>query len=176
MNDESHHIRSTDSQIKLTLMLRSSLRDYCDAYILMSGTLIVTESAADGGNNNIQVVSKNVAPFTNCIREIINTQTDIAIDIDVVMPMYNLIEYCNNYSKTSKRLWQFYRDKPSLTDSGAVVNFLGDSALFKLKQKIAGWTGDGFTKNVEIMVPLKYLSNFWKALEMHLLIMKLTSF
>ena len=97
MNDESHQIRSTDSQIKLTLMLRSSLRDYCDAYILMSGTLIVTESAADGGNNNIQVVSKNVAPFTNCIREIINTQTDIAIDIDVVMPMYNLIEYCNNY-------------------------------------------------------------------------------
>ena len=52
------------------------------------------------------------------------------------MPMYNLIEYCNNYSKTSKR--QFYRDKPSLTDSGAVVNFLGNSALFKLKQKIAG--------------------------------------
>ena len=90
------------------------------------------------------------------------------------MPMYNLIEYCNNYSKTSKR--QFYRDKPSLTDSGAVVNFLGNSALFKLKQKIAGWIGDDFTKNVEIMVPLKYLSNFWKALEIHLLIMKLISF
>ena len=81
-------------------MLRSSLCDYSDAYILLSGTIAVAEVAAGRGNNGLQVVFKNFAPFTNCISEINNTQIDNAIDIDVVMPMYNLIEYSDNYSKT----------------------------------------------------------------------------
>ena len=80
-------------------MIKSSLSDYSDAYILVSGTITVTELAAGGGNKNIQVVLKNCAPFTDCISEINNTQIDNAKDINVVMPMYNLIEYSNNYSK-----------------------------------------------------------------------------
>ena len=73
----------------------------------MSGTITVAALAADEGRNNIEVSFKNCAPFTNCISEINNTEIENAKDIDVVMPMYNLIEYNDNYSKTSGRLWQY---------------------------------------------------------------------
>ena len=89
--------------------------------------------------------------------EINNTQIDNSKDIDIVMPMYNLIEY-NNYSKTSGSLWHYYRDEPFL-DNGAIADLPGDnnnSALFKLKIKIAGRTGNDGTQNVKIRVPLKY--------------------
>ena len=85
-------------------MLRSSLCNYNDVYILVSGTITVSELAADEGNNSIQVVFKNCALFTHCISEINNTQIDNPKDIDVVMPMYNLTEYSHNYSKTSGSL------------------------------------------------------------------------
>ena len=108
INDESRGTYNTNSQIKSkTSMLRLSLCDYSDAYILVSGTITVAALAAGGRNNNIQVVFKNCTPFTNCISEINITQMDNAKDIDVVMPMYNLIEYSNNYSKTSGFLWQY---------------------------------------------------------------------
>ena len=85
------------------------------------------------------------------------------------MPMYNSIEYRDNYSKTSGSLWQYYRDEPALNNAGAPVNFPGNNALFKFKQKITGSTGDYGTKTVQIMVPLKCLSNFWRTLEMLLI-------
>ena len=75
------------------------------------------------------------APFTSRISEINNTKIDNATDIDVVMPMDNLIEYSNNYSKTSGSLWKYYRDEPALDDVGAFANFLVNSASFKFKQK-----------------------------------------
>ena len=87
------------------------------------------------------------------------TQIDHAKFIDVVMPMYNLIEYSDNYSKTSGSLWQYYRDDPNdnTTQSGS----------FKYNIKITGKTpADGNTKAVEIAVPLKYLSNFCRTLQM----------
>ena len=86
------------------------------------------------------------------------------------MPMYNLIEYSNNYSKTSGSLWQYYREEATFTDAAAVANFHANnnSDLFKFKQKIIGKTADGGTKDVEIMVPLKYLSSFWRTLEIPL--------
>ena len=116
-------------------MLRSSLYDYSDSYILVSGTIRVAELAAGGGNNNIQIVFKNCPPFTNCISEMNNTQIDNARDIDVVMPMYDLIEYSDNHSKTSGSLWQYYRDEPALTDADALNDFPGNSAsLTKNKQ------------------------------------------
>ena len=74
---------------------------------------------------------KNCTPFTNCTSEKNNTKIDNAKDIDVVMPKYNLIEYSNNYSKTSGSLWQCYRDEPTLTDAGAHSNFPGNSVSFK---------------------------------------------
>ena len=149
-------------------MLRSSLCEYSDAYILVSGTITVAQLAAGGGNQNIPVVFKTCAPFTNCISEISNTQIDNAEDIDAVRPMYNLVEYSDNYSKTSENVWQYYRDESALNDAGALANFPGNSASFKYKQKITDLRGDYGTKAVQILVPLRYLSNFWKTLEMPL--------
>ena len=77
------------------------------------------------------------------------------------MPMYNLIEYSDNYPKTSRSLWQYYKDVPN----GNLTN----SESFKYKVKITGNTPNNNTKDVEITVPLKYLSNFWRTLEMPLI-------
>ena len=78
--------------------------------------------------------------------------------------MYSLKEYIDNYSKTSGSLWQYYRDEPALTDSGAIANFHAsdNSALFKYKRKIADVIDNDSTINVEIMVLLTHLSNSWK--------------
>ena len=98
-NDDARGTYNTNSQTKFkTSMLKSSSCDYSDAHMLVSWPIIVAEVAAGGGNNSIQVVFKNCAPFTDCISKINNTQIDNAKDIDVVMPIYNL-EYSNNYSK-----------------------------------------------------------------------------
>ena len=170
INDESRGTYYTNCQVEFkTLMLRSSLCDDSDAYILVDGTIKVEALAAGEENNIIQEVFKNCAPFTNCITETNNTQIDNIKNVDVVLPMYTLIEYSDNYSKTLGSLWQYYRDEPALTDAGAVNNFPGKSASFKYKQKIIGSTGDDGTKNVAIIVSLKYLSNFWRTLEMPLI-------
>ena len=159
INDESRGTYNVNSHIKFkNTMLKYSLCDYSVAYILVKGTIAVNNTAAadaDSNNINKKVTFKNCASFTNCISEINNTQIGNAKDIDIVMPMYNLIEYSDNYSKTSRRLWQ-YCGKNNLTDS------------FNFKLKMTGQTGDDGTKNVKIMVPLKYLSNFWRTLEMPL--------
>ena len=89
-------------------MLKSSLCDYSDAYIHVKGTITVNNSAAasaDANNTNKKVIFKNCAPFTKCISEIYNTNIDDAKDIGIVMPMYNLIQYSDSYSKTSGILW-----------------------------------------------------------------------
>ena len=142
-------------------MLKSSLCDYSDAYILVKGTISVNNSAAAGAaanNTNKKVIFKNCAPFTNCISEINNTQIDNAKDIDIVLSMYNLIEYSDNYAKTTGSLWQYCKDIPvrNANANDAITEFtegnLTDSFNFKLK--ITGKTGNGGTKDVEIMVPL----------------------
>ena len=107
-------------------MLKSSFCDYSDAYILDKGTIAVNSTAAAGAdakNSNKKVIFKNCAPFTNCISEINNAQVDNAKDIDIVMPMYNLIEYSDTYSKTSGSLWQYCKDIPTIDNSNAIVNF-----------------------------------------------------
>ena len=87
------------------------------------------------------------------------------------MPMYNLIEYSDNYAKTTGSLWQYCKDIPALDANGEIVVFNMNNVTdsFNFKVKITGETGDDGTKNVEIMVPLKYLSNFWRTLEMPLI-------
>ena len=156
-------------------MLRSSLYDYSDACILVKGTIKVASippAAAKLNNNSKEVVFENYAPFTDCISKINNSQIDIAKCIDLIMPRYNLIECSNNYSKRLGSLWEYYRDELALPDAGTIKNFRvgdNDSALFKFKQKIAGKTADGGTKDVEIMVSLKYLSKFWRTLEIPLI-------
>ena len=156
-------------------MLRSSLCDYSDAYILVKGNITVNNTAAAGAdtnNNNKKVILKNCAPFTNCISRINNEQTDNAKYIDIVMPMYNLIEYSDNYSKTSGSLWQYCKDIPAVDNDGDIGFFNGtnDTDSFNFKSKITGQTNDdGEINGVKIMVPLKYLSNFWRILEMPLI-------
>ena len=102
------------------------------------------------------------------------------------MPMYNLIEHSDIYSKASGSLWKFYKDEPASENNGCIVDFPADinnsisnnnnnnnnnnsnnnnGILFKFKKKITGETGSDGTKNVNIMVPLKYLSNFWRTLK-----------
>ena len=94
------------------------------------------------------------------------------------MPMYNLIECSNAYSKTLGSLWQYHGDEPAIDNNSNIIDFPPDnnnSNSFKFKLKITGKTGNGGTKNVEIIVPLKYLSNFWRALgEMPLINCKIT--
>ena len=87
------------------------------------------------------------------------------------MPMYNLIEYSDDYLETLGSLWEYYRDEPALTDVGIIANFhaADNSASFKFKQKITGVTDDDGSKNVEIIVPLKYLTSFQRTLEMPLI-------
>ena len=155
-------------------MLKSSLCDYSDAYILVKGTISVNNTAAAGAavnNDDKKVIFKTCFPFTNCISEINNTQIDNAKDIDMVIPMYNLIEYSDNYAKTTGTLWQYYKDIPARNANNQTVEFtegnLTDS--FNFKVKITGQTDDDGTKDVQIMVPLKYLNNFWRTLEMPLI-------
>ena len=168
INDESRGAYNVKSQIKFkTTMLKSSLCDYSDAYILAKGRITIEGAGADAAARQADerdkgVAFKNCAPFTNCISEINNTQIDNAKDIDIVVPMYNLIEYSDNYAKTSGSLWQYFRDEPN--------DNVEDSESLKSKIKIPGETpNNNNVKDVEIMVLLKYLSNFWRTLEMPLI-------
>ena len=166
MNQEETY--NVNSQMKSkTTMLKSSLCDYSGAYILDKGKITVTVAGDDaaarqGDERDKGVAFKNCFPFTNCISGINNSQTDHCKDIDIVMPLYNLLEYSDNYAKTSGSVWQYYRDEPN--------DNLADSKSSKSKIKITGNTpNNGNEKDVDIMVPLKYLSNFWRTLEMTLI-------
>ena len=175
INDESRGVYNVNSQIKFkTTMLKSSLCDYSDAYILVKGIISVNNTAGAGvgaNNTNKKVIFKNCAPFTNCITEINNTQIDNAKDTDIVMSMYNLIEYSDNYAKTTGSLWQYCKDIPARNANNITENSTRDNTTdsFNFKAKITGQTGNNGTKGVEIMVPLKYLSNFWRTSEMPLI-------
>ena len=168
INDESRGTYNVNSQIKFkTTMLKSSLCDYSDAYIFVEGKITITGAGDDAAARQADqrgkgVAFKNCAPFINCITGTNNTQVDNAKDIDIVMPMYNSVEYSDNYAKPSGSLWQYYRDEPN--------DNLADSESFKSEIKITGETPVAANeKDVEIMVPLKYLSNFWRTLEMPLI-------
>ena len=175
INDESRGTYNVNSQTKFkTTMLKSSLCDSGDAYILVKGTISVNNTAGAGvavNNTNKNVIFKICAPFANCVSEINNTQIDNAKDIDIVMPMYNLIEYSDNYAKTTRSLWQYCKDIPALNANDEIIAFNKNNTTdsFNFKVKITGQSKDNGTKDVEIMVPLKYLSNFWRTLEMPLI-------
>ena len=168
INDESRRKYNYEKQIRFkTTMWKSSLCDYSDAYILVKGKITITGAGANAAATQADerdkgVAFKNCAPFTSCKSDINNLEIDYCQDIDIVMPMYNLIEYNDNYAKSSGSLWQYYRDEPN--------DDLVDSESIKSKIKITGKTPDNENeKDVEIMVPLKYLSNFWRTLEMPLI-------
>ena len=135
-------------------MLKSSLCDYSDAYILGTGRITVNgagddAAAREADEKNKGRIFRNCAAFTNCKTEIDNIEIDNAKDTDTVMPMYNLIQYSENYSRTSGSLWKYYKDEQS--------DKFTNSESFKSEIKIIGNTpGDGNTKDVEAIVPLAF--------------------
>ena len=170
-------------------MLRSNLCDYSDAYILVKGTITITAPGANTGANNMRdkrnrpLILKNNVPFVSCITRINGELIEDADDLDIVMSMYNLLEYSKNYRKIIGSLYNYYRD--GLSDDADDNNFdnikVVNSEAFKCKNKITGNTynldagAQGYdvnkngTQEVELTIPLKYLGNFWRALNIPLI-------
>ena len=109
-----------------TKIIKSNLCDYSDTYILVTGDI-----TAIGGNANTKVAFKNCAPFTKCVTHINDQHVDNADDLDIVMPIYNLNEYSNNYSDTSGSLWQFKRYEQNMNNKNPVNVNTADSSSFK---------------------------------------------
>ena len=116
INDESKELCSanSDNSSKATI-LRTNLCDYADPYILFKGTITITVAGADvaakqADERDKNVIFKNCAPFTKCMSKINGIDINNAQDIDMLMPMRNLIEYSDKYLKTSGSLWQYYID------------------------------------------------------------------
>ena len=111
--DQSGGNYNVNKEIRIkTSMLRSDLCDYSDAYIVVKGD-ITLEGDNDANKRNKNLAFKNNAPFINCISKINGVKIYNAEDLDVVMPMYNLLEYCKNYRKTTGNIWNYYRDETS---------------------------------------------------------------
>ena len=154
-----------------TPILRSDLCDFSDAYIVVKGNIV---NNTENAKRNKSVAFKNNAPFINCISKTNGRLIDNTEDLDVVMPMYNLLECSKNYRKTTRSLCNYYKDVPSNL-------FSSNSKYFKYKTIITGNTynfGDGEAcydgnkvgKNeTEVVIPLKHLSNFWRTLNMPLI-------
>ena len=145
INDDIRGAYSPNKQFRFkTTMLRSSLCDNSDAYILVKGNISVSNTTAAGAaanSRNTKLILKSCALFTNCMSKINNTQIDNAEYIDIVMPMYNLIEYSDNYSKRSGSLWQYCKETPAVDN---IKDFNGAYATdsFNFKTKITGQTDD----------------------------------
>ena len=178
-----------------TPMLRSDLCDYSDAYILVNGTITVIDGNAPRDTQDRHVILKNNAPFISCITRINGELLEDADDLDAAMPMHNLLEYSKNSRKTTGSLYNYYRDE--LNDDADLNdhpnNNVVSSNAFKYKSKLidtmynedstnAGAADDdarvanpnydvnrsGKTTS-DLVVPLKYLGNFWRALNIPLI-------
>ena len=140
-----------DSTIKFeTKVIKPNLCDYSDAYILVTGDVKI---AAIAGYTN--VVFKNCAPFTRCVTHIVETSENL----DIIMPMYNLIEYSDNYADSSGSSYQFKRDESPMNNAGNPVNVaLDNSTSFKYKASLLGKATDATDGNndrsLKIVVPL----------------------
>ena len=133
---------------------------------MVNGTLRGT-----GGNNNTRLVLKNCAPFTKCNLKINDEHVDTAENLDIVMSMYNLIEYSDNYQDSSATLYQYKRDEEPEADAIADLT-ANNSSSFKYKISLLADRNVvyGIVKlNVKVVVPLKYLSNFLRSLEIRLI-------
>ena len=192
--DESGGNYSPNKELRIkTLMLRSDLYDYSDAYFVVKGNIIVNKKTFTAGdieepdNTAANVTATNTsnddlfgeqklvfnnAPFINCISKINGVKIDNAQDLDVVMSMYNLLEYSKNYRKTTGSLWNYYRDEPnSSTDNNNITHSILNSKSFDYKANfISSVTNNNLIKNdVKIVIPLKHLSNFWRNLNIPLI-------
>ena len=187
-HDQSGETYDTNKQIRFkTSILRSDLCDYSDAYIAVKGDITV-EGENKRDKKNRPLTFKNNAPFISCISRINSVLTENAEDLDIVIPMCNLLEYSKNYSKTFGSLWNCYRDEltdEASYDNGSNKNVI-NSKSFKYKTSIkrntfnVAATAEDYdvkkegTKKVSIPVPLKHLSNFWKTIDIPLINCKLS--
>ena len=158
---EGNYNVNKENRIKKS-MLRSDLCDFSDAYIVVKGTITVTKktftannfeapsnTAANASATNTEnddafgekkLVFINNAPFTNCISKINGVKMDNAEDLDIVMPMYNLLEYSKSYRKTTGSLWDYYRDQPnSITDNNNIIHSIFNSDFFDYKANFTKW-------------------------------------
>ena len=194
--DQSGGNYNPNKEIKIkTSMLRSDLCDYSDTCIVVKGDIIVTKTIftaaeferpyntnrnainTNNANNNAfgekKLVLKNNAPFINCISKINGIKIDNAEDLDVVMTMYNLLEYSKNYKKTTGSMWNYYRDESnSGRDANNIIHSILNSESFDYKANFMenDVTQNNLTKNdIKIVVPLKHLSYFWRSLNILLI-------
>ena len=166
--------------------LRSDLCDYSDAYVVVKGTISLTNLGSRtniGDKKNRPLALKNNVPFISCISKINGELIENAEVLDIVMPMYNLLEYSKNYRKTTGSLFNYYRDElaDETDDNDNPNKKVINSESFKYKTGITGntynvtTTSDGYNRNkedkkgVENNISLKYLGNFWRNLDMPLI-------
>ena len=160
-------------------MLRSDLCDYSDAYVWVKGTITVT-NPNNNANFDRRLTLKNNAPFISCVSKINVELVENAEDLDIVMPIYNLLEYSKNYEKTSGSLFNYYRDEPNeaeiANDNGAINISIRNSKSFDYKTEITGSldAGEDEKEDVIITIPLKYLDNFWRSLDIPLVNCEIT--
>ena len=183
--DQSEGNYNVNKGIRIkTSMLRSNLCDFNDAYIVVNGNITATKkrftaddieapdntpakvAATNTANNNVfgekKMVFKNNASFINSVSKINCVKIDNAEDLDVLMLMYNLLEYSKNYKKTTGSLWNYYRDETNSGVNDGMANSIMGSKSFDYKAHFIGSaTHNYLTKNdVKIVVPLKYLRHF----------------
>ena len=157
-------------------MLRSDICDYSDAYVIMKRRISVRETN-DPNTINKKLTFKNNVPFRSCISKINNTFVENAEDLDIAMSMYNLLEYNDNYFMTSGSYWNYYRDKINddenendANDNRMNKNKTTTSKSFENKTKIIGSTpNNNNILDAEVVIPLNYLSNFWRSLDFSLI-------
>ena len=149
-------------------MLRSDLCDYNDTYFFFF-VAITVEGGDDNRKRDIELSFKNSAPFRSCISKISNALIDNAEDLNIVMQMYNFLEYSENYSMTSGSLWIYYRDEVNndANENNAANNRINNnkaitSKFFEQNTKLIGSTPNkNNILDAEVVAPLKYLSNLW---------------
>ena len=180
VQSQSGNTYNTSKPIRFkTSMLRSDLCNYSDAYVWVKGKITVT-NPNDNANFNKELTLKNNAPFTSCISKINGELVESAEDLDIVMPMYNLLEYCKNYEKTSESLFNYCRDEPKEHTIGAGNNAINisirNSKSFDYKIEITGKldAGEDEKDDVTIAIPLKYFGNFWRSLDIPLINCEIT--
>ena len=172
--DESGGTYNVNKEIRFkTPMLRSDLCDYNHAYIVVTGKITVTNP-----NNNAydkKLALKNNAPFYSCLTKINGKFIDFSDELDVVMPLYNLLHYPKSYRKISESLFNYYKDEPNSgynnNNKDRIHYSIKDSESFNYKTSITCKleNNEDELENIKVVVPLKYLNNFWRALRIPLI-------
>ena len=163
VQSQSGNTYNTSKPIRFkTSMLRSDLCNYSDAYVRVKGTVTVT-NPNNNANFDRRLTLKNSAPFISCVSKINGELVENAEDLDIVIPMYNLLEYSKNYEKTSGSLFNYYRDEPNeaeiANDNGVINISIRNSKSFDYETETTGSldAGEDEKEDVIIAIPLKYL-------------------